>query len=167
MSLVRWDPFRDLLSLQERMNRLFDDRLARFRPGEESLTGTMLPPVDIYENADALVLEADIPGLDMNDLDIRVENNTLTIRGERKLAAEVQEENRHRVERIYGSFTRSFALPSTVDPEKIEASYDNGVLRLTMAKREETKPKQIKIQIQAAGTQAVSAGASKEKKQIA
>lgn len=146
MPIVRWEPFRNLVALQDRLNQLFDDRLDRFRR-EESLTGTMLPPVNIYEREDALVLEADIPGLNQEDLDIRVENNTLTVRGERKISGEVKEENYHRTERSYGTFERSFSLPDTVDPEKIEASYNNGVLRLTMAKRAETRPKQIKVQV--------------------
>jgi HSP20 family protein len=146
MPIVRWEPFRDLLSLQERMNRLFEDRLARVR-GEEPMTGSFAPPVDIYETEQAIVLEVDVPGLKLEDLDIRVENNTLTIRGERQQSTEVKEENYHRVERYYGSFTRSFAVPNQVDPQKIEATYENGVLRLTMAKREESKPKQIKVEV--------------------
>ncbi len=160
MSIVRWEPFRDLMALQHRMNRLFEDRLGSFRGGEESLTGTMLPPVDIYETEQELVLEADLPGLDQNDLDIRVENNTLTVRGERKQSREVKEENYHRVERSYGAFARTFSLPNTVDPEKITASYHNGTLQVKMAKREESKPKQIRVQVQ--GTVA-----AKEKKQVA
>lgn len=144
--VVRWDPFRDLVALQDRMNRLFDDRLSGMR-GEENISATARPPVDIYETEQAIVMEADVPGLDLNDLDIRVENNTLLFRGERKLSSEVKEEDYHRIERGYGAFARSFSLPATVDPEKIQASYNNGVLRISMAKREETKPKQIKVQL--------------------
>ncbi len=146
MPIVRWEPFRNLVSLQERMNRLLDDRLARVG-GEEALTGAFLPPVDIYETEHAIVLEADVPGLNLEDLDIRVENNTLIVRGERKVSSEVKEENYHRVERAYGSFARSFTLPNQVDPQQINATYENGVLRLTMAKREEAKPKQIKVEV--------------------
>lgn len=146
MTLVRWEPFHNLVSLQERMNRLFGDSLARFR-GEEPMTGTFTPLVDIYETEQAIVLEADVPGLSLGDLDIGVENNTLTIRGERKQSSEVTEENCHRVERFYGAFVRSFSIPNQVDPQKIQATYQNGVLRLEMAKREETKPKQIKVQV--------------------
>lgn len=146
MPVVRWEPFRDLVALQDRISRILDDRFGRTH-AEESLTGAITPPVDIYENADALVLEADVPGLNLEELDIRVEDNTLTIRGERKPAREVAEESYHRAERPYGVFTRSFSLPSTIDAERIDASYRDGVLRLTMAKREESKPRQIKVQI--------------------
>ncbi len=156
MPVVRWEPFQNLLSLQERMNRLFDDRLSRFG-AEESLTGTFAPPVDIYETEQAIVLEADVPGLSLEDLDIRVENNTLTLRGERKQRTEVSEENCHRVERFYGSFSRSFTIPNHVDPQKIKASYEGGVLRVEMAKREETKPKQIKIEVNGGKQQSVNA----------
>lgn len=146
MSIVRWEPFRDLIAVQDRINRILGDRLGHLH-GEESLTGTITPPVDIYETGDALVLEADIPGLSLGDLDIRVEENTLTIRGERKPNQEISEEGCHRSERPYGVFARSFSLPNTVDPERIQAAYNNGVLRLNMAKREESKPRQIKIQV--------------------
>ncbi len=169
MATVRWDPFRDLLNLQDRMNRLFDERLRTGTRGEESLTGTLVPPVDIYETEHAIVLEADLPGLDLNDLDLRVENNTLTVRGERKPTSEVKEENYHRVERGYGAFARTFALPNTVDPENITAGYNNGVLQIRLAKREETKPKQIRVQVQgainAAGEKTVGSG--KTAKQVA
>lgn len=156
MPIVRWEPFRDLLSLQERMNRLFDNRLPR-GGGEEPLTGAFLPPVDIYETEHAIVLEADVPGLNLEDLDIRVENNTLTVRGERKISSEVKEENYHRVERAYGSFARSFTLPNQVDPQQISATYENGVLRLSMAKREEAKPKQIKVEVTGGKTKTIEA----------
>ena len=149
MPIVRWEPFRDFVTLRDRMNRLFGDSLAPFH-GEESLVGDWLPSVDIYETEDAVVLQADVPGLDMNDLDIRVENNVLTLRGERKMTKEVKEENYRRVERHYGSFARSFSLPITVDPEKINAAYTSGVLQVTMGKREETRPKQIKVRVNGA-----------------
>lgn len=152
----RWDPFRDLLSLQQSMNRLLEDRLHRSPASEESLTGTTLPPVDIYENEDELVLEADAPGLQLSDIDIQVENNTLTIRSERKAPQSVDEAKFHRVERTYGSFARTFALPNTIDSEKIAADYNNGVLRVRMAKREESKPKQIRVAVQ--GGKQVTAG---------
>jgi HSP20 family protein len=115
------------------------------------------PPVDIYENEHAIVLEADVPGLSLDDLDIRVENNTLTMRGERKQITDVKEENCHRVERFYGAFSRSFTIPNLVDTQKIKASYDKGVLRVEMAKREETKPKQIRIEVTGEKQQAVKA----------
>ena len=146
MPIVRWEPFCDFVTLRDRMNRLFGESRAHFH-GEESLVGDWLPAVDIYETEDAVMLQADVPGLDMNDLDIRVENNVLTLRGERKITKEVKEENYRRVERHYGSFARSFSLPNTVDPEKINATYNSGVLQVTMGKREETKPKQIKVRV--------------------
>ena len=140
----RWEPFRDLVALQNRVNRTFDDRFFR---SEENLASAAVPPVDIYETAEALVLEADVPGLEINDLDIRVENNTLQFRGERCQAPEVKEEDLHRVERTYGAFASTFTLPNTVSADKIAASYENGVLRISMPKREETKPKQIKVEV--------------------
>jgi HSP20 family protein len=146
MPVVRWEPSRDLVALQNRVNRILGDRLGHVL-GEESLTGTVTPPVDIYECADELVLEADLPGMNLEDLDIRVEDNTLTIQGERKQRQDVPEGSYHRAERCYGVFTRSFSLPNTIDAGKIQAGYNNGVLRLTMAKREESKPRQIKVQV--------------------
>lgn len=146
MPVVRWEPSRDLVALQNRVNRILGDRLGHVL-GEESLTGTVTPPVDIYECADELVLEADLPGMNLEDLDIRVEDNTLTIHGERKPRQDVPEGSYHRAERCYGVFTRSFSLPNTIDAGKIQAGYNNGVLRLTMAKREESKPRQIKVQV--------------------
>jgi HSP20 family protein len=146
MPVVRWEPLRDLVALQNRVNRILGDRLGHVL-GEESLTGTIHPPVDIYECADELVLEADVPGMNLEDLDIRVEDNTLTIQGERKQRQDVPEGSYHRAERCYGVFTRSFSLPNTIDAGKIQAGYNNGVLRLTMAKREESKPRQIKVQV--------------------
>lgn len=146
MPIVRWEPSRDLVALQNRVNRILGDRLGHVL-GEESLTGTVTPPVDIYECADELVLEADLPGMNLEDLDIRVEDNTLTIQGERKQRQDVPEGSYHRAERYYGVFTRSFSLPNTIDAGKIQAGYNNGVLRLTMAKREESKPRQIKVQV--------------------
>jgi len=163
MPVVRWDPFAEVAAVQERLNRIFNDRLRA--QGEESLTGTMLPPVDIYETPEALVLKADLPGLSLEDLDVRVENNTLTIQGERQQEKEVRQEEFHRVERAYGAFSRSFSLPNSVDPEKIEATYEGGVLRLSLAKREETKPKQIKVQVGSA--REVEAAKAVRAKQIA
>ncbi len=142
-ALTRWDPFRDLLTLQERMNRLFEGPLSR---GEEALS-TWAPSVDIYETEHEIVLKADLPGVNPSDVDVRVENNTLTLKGERRFEKEVKEDNYHRVERSYGSFARSFTLPNSVNPDKIEAHYESGVLRVTMPKREEAKPKQIKVDV--------------------
>ncbi len=149
MAIVRWDPFRDLLTLQERMNKLFDESY-RGRAGSEddwALGGAWAPAVDIYEQGSDLVLKAELPGVDPKDVDVRLENNTLTLRGERKFDNEIKRESYHRIERSYGAFSRSFTLPSTVDQNHIKAEYRDGVLRVTLPKREEAKPKQIAINI--------------------
>ena len=144
--LTRWDPFRDFAALQNRMNRLFEEQYGSGR--EESLTtGAFVPPVDIYEDEHSIQLKLEVPGIDQKDLDIKVENNVLTVSGERKFEKEQKEENFHRVERRYGSFTRSFTLPNTVDTEDFTADYANGVLTVKLAKRAEAKPKQIKVNI--------------------
>ena len=145
--LTRWDPVRELYSLQNRMNRLFEEQYGG--KSEDSLTtaGAFVPPVDIYEDEHTIQLRLEVPGIDEKDLDIKVENNTLTVTGERKLEKEEKEENFRRVERRYGSFTRSFTLPNTVNTEDINASYDNGVLNIKLAKRAEAKPKQIKVSV--------------------
>jgi HSP20 family protein len=143
--LTRWNPYRDLNSLQHRMNRLFD---AQFGGREESLTaGAFVPPVDVYEDEHSVQLKLEVAGVAEKDLDIKVENNTLTVSGERKFEKEEKEENFHRVERRYGSFTRSFTLPTTVNTEDIKADYEQGVLKIRLAKRQEAKPKQIKVNI--------------------
>ncbi len=142
-SVIRWDPFRNLSGLQEQVNRLFDSGL-RGRSDESALT-TWAPSVDIYETENELVLKADLPEVAEKDIDIHIENNMLTVRGERKFEQKVKEENYLRVERSYGSFSRSFSLPNTVDTDAIKAEYKNGVLTVTMPKRAESKPKQVKI----------------------
>jgi HSP20 family protein len=146
MSVVRWEPFRELMTLQDRMNRLFHETRAR-NDEDWALGGSWAPAVDIYEKDGNIVLKAELPGLDPKDVDIRVENNVLTLRGERKLDNEVQQESYHRVERSYGSFSRSFTLPNVVDTGNIKAEYKDGVLRLTLPKREEAKPRQIQIDV--------------------
>jgi HSP20 family protein len=134
--LTRWDQFRELNMLQDRMNR------------EQELTaGNFVPPVDIYEDEQSVTLKVEVPGLDPKDVDVRVENNTLSIKGERKFEKEEKEENFHRIERRYGSFVRSFTLPNTVDTDNVKADYENGVLKIQLAKRAEAKPKQIKVSI--------------------
>ncbi len=145
--LTRWDPARELYALQNRMNRLFEEQYGG--KSEDSLTtaGAFVPPVDIYEDEHSIQLKLEVPGIDEKDLDIKVENNTLTVSGERKFEKEEKEENFRRVERRYGSFTRSFTLPNTVNTEDINASYDNGVLNIRLAKRAEAKPKQIKVNV--------------------
>jgi HSP20 family protein len=154
----RWEPFRGGATLQEQVNRLFGNVLDR--SAEESNLTTWAPAVDIYETEHELVVKADLPEVDPKELDIRVENNLLTIRGERKFEKKVNEDNYLRVERAYGSFSRSFSLANTVNSEAIKADYLNGVLTLTIPKREETKPKQIKVNVgMSASTPAVAAAA--------
>jgi HSP20 family protein len=148
MAIVRWDPFRDLVGLQERMNRMFDESYRGAGRGEDwGLGGAWAPPVDIYEKDGNIVVKAELPGVDPKDVDIRVENNTLTIRGERKVDNEVKQEHYHRVERAYGTFTRSFSLPSVLDQEKIKAEFKDGVLQVTLPKHERALPKQINISV--------------------
>jgi HSP20 family protein len=153
-TLSRWEPFRGASTLQEQVNRLFNDVLDR--SSEESNLTSWAPAVDIYETAQELVVKADLPDVNAKDLDIRVENNILTIRGDRKFEKKVAEENYLRVERAYGAFSRSFSLANTVNSEAIKADYQDGVLTLTIPKREEAKPKQIKVNV---GTPAVAAAA--------
>lgn len=147
--ISRWEPFRGMSTLQQEVNRLIENTVGGSKSGA-SLT-TWAPAVDIHEAEDALVVTADLPGMKESDLDVRVENNTLTIRGERKFESEVKEESYLRVERTYGSFTRSFTLPNTVKTEGIEASYKDGVLTVKLPKREETKPRQVKVNVQSNG----------------
>ena len=148
-SMIRWEPFRELSTFHDRMERLFNEVTGHFaRPNESDLTaGLWNPPVDVYETNDSIVMKADLPDVKQNEVDISVDGNTLTIKGERKREKEINEKSYYRSERIYGSFVRSFTLPGTVDPEKIEATFTNGVLKLTLPKREETKPKQIKVKV--------------------
>jgi len=150
MQIVRWEPSRDLVSLQERMNRVFDESFrGSARPNDDdwALGGSWAPAVDIYEKDGNIVLKAELPGIDAKSVDIHVENNVLTLRGERKFEEEVKKDNFHRVERAYGTFTRSFTLPTVVDTGKIKAAFKDGVLKLTLPKREESKPKQIQVEV--------------------
>lgn len=145
MSIVRYDPFRDLRTLQEEVNRLFSSNLTRGF-GEEGIgRGAWNPSVDIYENKDQIVLEAELPGMKQDDFELTVENSVITLRGERQFEKKEESDNYHRVERSYGSFTRSFTLPQTVSAEGATAEYNNGVLRVTLPKREETKARRIQI----------------------
>ena len=147
MAIVRWEPFRDLMTTQREFDRLFKEAFSPLFGEGELSTRTWAPPVDIYENADNIVLKAELPGIDPKDVEIRVEDNTLYLKGERKFEQEVKEENYHRVERSYGSFARSFSLPNSIAADKVVADYKDGLLTLTMPKREEAKPKTIKIEI--------------------
>ena len=145
---TRWDPFRDLVSLQERMNRLFEDSLSRSKTTDQEMAmGTWTPAVDIFETPELVVMRADLPGVDLKDIDVRIESNTLTLRGERKFLKEAKEEDYHRIERSYGVFSRSFQLPGSIDQTKIAASHKDGVLEVHLPKREDTRPKQIKVDI--------------------
>src|ERR1700740_3419681 len=144
--LTRWDPFREFSTLQDRMNRLFRDSYGE--RGEEALTtSTFAPPVDVYEDEHNVTLKIEVPGIEEKDIDVRIESNTLTVHGERKIEKEEKEENYRRVERQYGSFTRTFNLPTTVDSEKVSANYDKGVLKISLPKKAEAKPKQIKVNV--------------------
>ncbi len=146
--LTRWEPFRDIVSLQDRMNRLFNEQLSNFGGNEESLaSGSFVPAVDVYEDEQGIRLNIEVPGIEEKDIDVRLENSVLTVRGERKFEKETKEENFRRVERRYGSFTRSFTLPNTVDAEHVKAAYDKGVLTIQLPKKEAAKPKQIKINV--------------------
>ncbi|MCM3875608.1 MAG: Hsp20/alpha crystallin family protein [Thermoanaerobaculia bacterium] len=148
MNVIRWnDPFRDLASLQHRLNRAFDTTLARPERAEEDLlTGAWAPPVDILETKEKTILKAELPGFDENQIHLHFEDGILSLEGERKFEKENADENYHRVERSYGRFVRSFTIPSNVDNEKISAAFQNGILTVELPKREETKPKQIRIQ---------------------
>ena len=144
MNVVKYDPFRDLRSLQDEMNRLFSGTFSRGSQ-DEVLRGAWSPSVDIFENKNEIVLEAELPGMTAEDVNISIENNVLTLHGERRFEKKDESDNFHRVERSYGSFTRSFTLPPTVSSENANAEFQNGVLRLTLAKREEAKPRRIEI----------------------
>jgi HSP20 family protein len=144
MAITRWDPFREVVALQNRMNSLFRE----MNESESPLTtASFVPAVDIYEDNKKVVLKLEVPGIEEKDLDIRVENNTLTVKGERKFEKDEKEENFHRIERRYGSFYRAFTLPSTVDTEHVAANYSSGVLKLELSKKPEAQPKQIKVNI--------------------
>ena len=157
--LTRWEPFREFTTLQDRMNRLFRDSYGDGRD-EALTTSNFAPPVDVYEDEHNITLKIEVPGIEEKDIDVRIENNTLTVHGERKFEKEEKEENFRRVERQYGSFTRSFTLPNTIDAEKVQATYDKGILKVQLAKKAEAKPKQIKVNVGSEKT-LESKGASK------
>jgi HSP20 family protein len=158
--LTRWDPYREFSSVQDRLNRLFN---ASFNEGrDESLaTSSFAPAVDVYEDEHNITLKIEVPGIDEKDIDVRIENNTLTVHGERKFEKDEKEENYRRVERQYGSFTRTFTLPNTVDTESVSANYEKGVLKVKLAKKAEAKPKQIKVNV--GGEKTLEAKASEAK----
>ena len=153
MGIVRYDPFRDLRSLQDEVNRLFTSNLTRSFDDEGIARGAWSPSVDIFENKDHIVLEAELPGMNREDFELSVENNVITLRGERHFEKKDDTDNYHRVERAYGSFTRSFTLPQTVSAEGANAEYRNGVLRVTLPKREETKARRIEVKGEGSGSE--------------
>jgi HSP20 family protein len=146
MAITRWDPFREVVALQNRVNSLFRD----LNEGDDPLaTASFVPAVDIYEDPQKVMLKLEVPGIDQKDLDVRIEDHTLTVKGERKFESEEKEQNFHRIERRYGSFYRAFTLPNTVDTENVAASYNAGVLKLELKKKPEAQPKQIQIKVAA------------------
>lgn len=148
MALVRWTPFRELSTMQERVNKLFDDVIrSPYRPDEGFALSAWTPAVDIYETEKEIVLKAELPEMQEKEIEIKVEDNNLIISGERRMEKDVKEENYHRIERSYGSFQRNFTLPHAVDRESIKAAYKDGVLKVVLPKKEEAKPRQIKIDV--------------------
>ena len=147
MAMSRWDPFRDLMSIQNELNRLF----GRTYAGEtgSGASGAWVPPLDIYETEEKFVVTLELPGIGADDVDVSVEDSTLTVRGERKFYTEVDEDSFHRVERRYGQFVRSLSLPSTADAERIQASFDKGVLTIEVPKAEQAKPRKITVKADA------------------
>ena len=149
MTIVRWDPIREFTAIQDRMNRIFGDS---YRSADEDVMrrGTWVPPVDIYDTGtQELIIKAELPDMTKDDIEITVENGRLTLKGEKKMDADIKDEYYRRIERSYGTFTRSFSLPPTVDAAKVSADYKNGVLTIKLPVREEAKPKQIQVQVQA------------------
>jgi HSP20 family protein len=145
MTLVKWEPFRDLMAMQDRMTRLIDETLSRVWK-EEVAQGAWSPPVDILEKGSEVILKVDLPGMDQNEIDIRAEEGTLIIQGERRFIKESSEENYIQVERPYGTFRRTFSIPRTIDQEGIKASYKEGVLRVVLPRKQEIQPKQIVVE---------------------
>jgi HSP20 family protein len=146
MAIVRWDPYRELAAMQDRLNQFFDD--TRRSDDDVMSRGDWMPAVDIFQtDQHEVVLKAEVPGLKREDIDLKVENNTLTIKGERRQEKSVAKEHYHRVERCYGAFSRSFSLPNAIDSEKVRAEYRDGVLTVTLPLREEAKPRQIKVDV--------------------
>jgi HSP20 family protein len=147
MALVKYNPLRELRTMQEQMNRLLNVSWNHDVAGEDMREGIWQPPVDIYETVDSIVIKAELPDVDQKDIDVRIEDNTLTLRGERRHEDEVKKENYHRIERYFGTFQRSFSLPATVDQENVAAVCEKGVLTITLPKKEDTRPKQINIAV--------------------
>jgi HSP20 family protein len=147
MTITRWDPFHDLASIQDRVNRLFQETLARQRGQETLESGQWAPPVDIFETPDRIVLRADLPGLEQKDIELRVNDGILTLRGERRAEADVKPDDFHRAERPHGPFVRSFSLPINVDQAGIRATQKNGVLEVILPKKQESQARAIKVEV--------------------
>lgn len=148
-TIVRWDPFRDLVSIQDELNRLFGRTFTGVEPTRPTAAGAWMPPMDVYETEDKIVATIELPGIDPKDVEVAVEDSTLTVSGSREFSSEIQEENVHRIERRYGSFSRAITLPPTADTEKVEAAFDKGVLTVEVPKVEKAKPKKIQIRAEA------------------
>ena len=145
MAVIRWDPFRDLNTLQERMNLLFEDANRGWRAEEPSSTTSWSPAVDIYETESEIIVQAELPGMERKEIELSLENNVLTLKGDRRFEKEGKDENYHRIERSYGSFTRAFSIPAMVNEEEIKADYKEGVLAILLPKKERARSKQIEI----------------------
>jgi len=143
MTLVRWKPFREVAGIQDDINRLFDEAWSQ----RNNSNGLLVPPLDISESEDGFTITCDLPGVTKDEIDIQLHDGILTIKGEKQQETDEKKTNYHRLERVYGSFSRSLSLPTTIDPDKISGSYQDGVLKVTVGKREETKPKQIKVEV--------------------
>jgi HSP20 family protein len=163
MSITRYDPFRDLRSLQDEVNRLFSTSLGRGFDDEGLARGAWMPSVDIFENKDSIVLEAELPGMNREDFELTIENNTLTLRGERRFEKRNEGDNYHRVERSYGSFTRSFTLPQGIDEDQIAADFNNGVLTVRIPKAALPQPRRIQVGGGTGAQQQVTGGATPSK----
>ena len=162
MNVIKYDPFRELKSLQDEMNRIFNTNFPSAFSHEDIASGGWSPSVDIFENETEIVLEAELPGMKREDFDVSIENNVITLRGERKFEKNEEGENYHRVERAYGTFTRSFSLPRGVSAEATTADFNNGVLRVTLPKREEAKARKIEVTGEDAGPTSIDTEAKAE-----
>jgi HSP20 family protein len=147
MTLVKWEPFRDLITMQDRMSRLFDDTLSRIWKEEDLQRGAWTPPVDVVDRGQEVILKVDLPEMSQSEIDIQVEENTLTVKGERKFIKETPEDNYLQIERPYGNFHRQFTLPKRIDQEKIKATYKDGVLRVVLPKKEEVPPNPVSVEV--------------------
>lgn len=147
--IIRWDPFTDLVSIEDELNGLFGRTFTGIEPTRRSATGSWMPTLDVYETDDKIVAKMDLPGIEPNEVEVSVEDSTLTVSGKRELASETTEENYHRIERRFGAFARSIALPQTADAERVEARFDKGVLTIEVDKTEKAKPKKIQVKASA------------------